>query len=199
MLHLHRCFYNIKYLVILGIVGLNAACALVLLNGHLSHGYYVSPSKSFKCKLPGGVLSRQLEIRDSSNPSGETVTLNLKFGLLWRVDHLKIGVHKLAMIDKKDVKRKSLDQAKELYINNYLRMNLDSVEIEWEQYNYVNGNEVLLLSVHLKWGEDEESRQLLFSIDNEYLNIIHHTQNISKQLQKITSNSLDVYKSCEFY
>ena len=173
-------------------------CALILLNGHLSHGYYVSPSESFKCKLPGGVLSRQVKITDSSSPSGETVTLKLDFGLLWRVDHLKIGKHKLAIIDTNNIKRKSLEDAKNLYFKDYLEKNLDIVEIEWEQYNFINGNEVLLLNTYLKWEDNEENRQLLFSIDNDYLNVIHHTQNISDKIEKITSNSLDVYKSCEF-
>ena len=50
------------------------SCVVLLLNGHLSHGYYVSPSESFKCKLPGGAFCRQLKITDSSNAIGETVT-----------------------------------------------------------------------------------------------------------------------------
>ena len=177
---------------------ISGGCALFLLNGNLSHGYYISPSESFKCKLPGGVLSRQIEITDSSSFAGETVTLKLNFGLLWRVDHLKIGKHKLAILDTSNIKRIILEDAKNLYFKEYLEKNLDVVDIEWEQYNIVNENEVLLVSAYLKWGSNEENRQLLFSVDNGYLNVIHHAQNISDKIEKITSNSLDVYKSCEF-
>lgn len=173
-------------------------CVLLLLNGHLSHGYYISPSESFKCKLPGGALSRQLEISDDSNSLGETVIFNLKLGLLWRVDHLKLGHHKLAIMNTTLTERENLDQAKSNYFKYHLEPNLDEVDINLEYYKKINESDVLIVHAYMKWKDKEEKRELLFSIDNDYLNVVHHSQNISSNLQKVTFGSIDMYKSCQF-
>lgn len=175
-----------------------SSCALLLLNGHLSHGYYVSPSESFKCKLPGGAFSTQLKITDRSNAIGETVTFKLDAGLLWRVDHLRLGHHKLASLDKIADKREQLEKVKINYFKHHLDSNLDIVEINWEQYKRVNDREVLITNTYLKWDASEETRELLFSINGDYLNVLHYTQNVSSKLQNITSGVLGLYKSCEF-
>ncbi len=88
------------------------SCVVLLLNGHLSHGYYVSPSESFKCKLPGGAFSRQLKITDRSNAIGETVTFKLEPGLLWRIDHLHLVHHELANFDSLTNRREQLEVVK---------------------------------------------------------------------------------------
>ena len=180
-----------------------SGCVAVLLSGHLSFNHYESKSGTFKCKLPGGALSSKLEVSDRSNDIGETVTFSLKLGLLWRLDHLFIGKHKLAMLDKSssspEARRLQLDRAKEDYFNLYLTQNTDYVEVKWEQFDYVGDVEVLLVNTFIKWDEEEEVRELLFSINGDYLNIIHFAQNLSSDLQTITSGSKGFYKSCEFF
>ena len=180
-----------------------SGCVAVLLSGHLSFNHYEPKSGTFKCKLPGGALSSKLEISDRSNDIGETVTFSLNLGLLWRLDHLLIGKHKLAMLDKSsnspEARRLQLDRAKEDYFNLYLAQNTDYVEVKWEQFDYVDDVEVLLANTYIKWNEEEEVRELLFSIDGDYLNIIHFAQNLSSDLQTITSGAKGFYKSCEFF
>ncbi len=175
---------------------------LLLLNGNLSHGYYEASSQTFKCKLPGGALSSKLEVIDRSNDIGETVTFNLKLGLLWRIDHLLIGKHKLAMLQKTsnapEVRRLQLDKAKEDYFKLYLEPNTDLAQVKWEQFDFVDDVEVLIVSTYIKWKEKEEVRELLFSIDGDYLNIVHSAQNLSSDLQKITIGAKGFYKSCTF-
>ena len=179
------------------------ACTLVLLNGNLSFDHYESKTGNFKCKLPGGALSTNLDILDRSNDIGETVTFSLKVGLLWRLDHLLIGKHKLAMLDKTirspEVRRLQLDKAKEDFFKFYLTQVTDYVEVKWEQFDYVNDVEVLIASTYIKWEDEEEVRELLFSIDGDYLNIIHFAQNVSNELKTFTTGAKGFYKSCEFY
>ncbi|QMU62233.1 MAG: hypothetical protein GKR92_11230 [Gammaproteobacteria bacterium] len=140
---------------------------------------------------------------DRSNAIGETVTFSLDLGLLWRIDHLLIGKHKLAMIGKTsssaENRRKQLDLAKESYISSYLEQNTDGVEMKWEQFIAVNDVEVLLTNAYVKWEDKEEVRELLFSIDGDYLNIIHYAQNVSSELQTFTAGAKGFYKSCQFY
>ena len=140
-----------------------SACVAVLLSGHLSFNHYESKTGRFKCKLPGGALSSKLDVTDRSSDIGETVTFRLNIGLLWRLDHLLIGQHKLAMLDTSnqslDAKRLQLDKAKEEYFNSYLEKNTDVVEVKWEQFDYVNDVEVLLANTYIKWGEEEEIRE----------------------------------------
>jgi len=180
-----------------------SGCVALLLNGHLSFNHYEAKSETFKCKLPGGALSSRLDVTDRSNAIGETVTFSLDLGLLWRIDHLLIGKHNLAMIDKTssspENKRKQLDLAKESYISSYLEQNTDSVEIKWEQFIAANDVEVLLANVYMKWEDREEVRELLFSIDGDYLNIIHYAQNVSSELQTFTTGAKGFYKSCQFF
>jgi len=175
-----------------------ASCALLLLNGHLSRGYYEAKSETFKCKLPGGALSSKVEILDRSNELGETTTFSLNLGLLWRIDHLRLGKHKLAIFDTSVDKRQQLDQAKDNYMSSYLAQHADQVEVEWEQFIVVNDTEVLLTNTYVKWDDKEEKRELLFSIDGEYLNIIHYAQNLSSNLQTFTTGAAGFYKSCSF-
>ena len=194
------CFLHcaLKFFYLAFFVFTIPSCALLLLNGHLSHGYYVSPSESFKCKLPGGAFSTQLNISDRSNSIGETVTFKLDTGLLWRVDHLHLNDHKLANLSGLKNRREQLEQAKLNYIKFHLETNIDIVEINWEQFKRVNETEVLIAHTYLKWDKLEEKRELLFSINGDYLNVVHYAQNISTELQNITSGSLGLYKSCEF-
>lgn len=176
-----------------------SSCVLLLLNGSLSHGYYEASSQTFKCKLPGGALSSRVDVADKVNDLGETVTFTLDLGLLWRLDHLRIGKHALANVDINADKRKQLDQAKELYMRSYLVKHADKVEIEWEQYVIVNDTEVLLTSTYVKWDEKEEKREILFSIDGDYINVIHFAQNMSSTLHSFTTSASGFYQSCEFY
>jgi len=179
-----------------------SGCVVLLLNGHLSFNHYEAKSETFKCKLPGGALSSRLDVTDRSNAIGETVTFSLDLGLLWRIDHLLIGKHKLAMLENSpnsaENRRLQLDQAKENYIANYLAQNTDLVEVKWEQFTAVNDVEVLLVNTYIQWDDKEEIRELLFSIDGDYLNILHYAQNISSELQTITSGVTGLYKSCSF-
>jgi len=175
-----------------------SGCALLLLNENLSFGYYVSPSESFRCKLPGGAYSTQLNITDRSNSNGETVTFKLDTGLLWRVDHLRLGHHKLASLDNTANKREQLEEAKIIYFKHHLEPSVDIAEIKWEQFRKTNETEVLVTYTYFKWEKAEETRELLFSIDGEYLNVLHYAQNVSSKLQNITSGSLGLYKSCQF-
>ena len=198
-LNLLLCKVFFFLLIVISLSG----CAALLLSGHLSFSHYESKSGTFKCKLPGGAFSSKLEVSDRSNDIGETVTFSLNFGLLWRIDHLRIGKHKLAMLDhsvrKPEAKRLQLDKAKEDYFNLYLKQNTNIVEIKWEQFDQVDDVEVLIANTYIKWEENEEVREILFSIDGDYLNIIHFAQNLSSELQTITSGAKGFYKSCEFY
>jgi len=169
------------------------------LNGNLSHGYYEAKSQTFKCKLPGGALSSSVEVVDRMNDLGETVSFSLDLGLLWRLDHLLIGKHKLANIDTTKTRRIQLDQAKDNYMSFYLSQHSDQVEIEWEQYLIIEDSEVLLTSTYVVWEDKEERRELLFSIDGDYVNVIHHAQNMSKRLQSVTTSAAGFYQKCEFY
>ncbi len=172
---------------------------MLLLNGNLSHGYYEAKSQTFKCKLPGGALSSSVEVVDRMNDLGETVSFSLDLGLLWRLDHLLIGKHKLANIDTTKSRRIQLDQAKDNYMSFYLSQHSDQVEIEWEQYLIVEDSEVLLTSTYVIWEDKEERRELLFSIDGDYVNVIHYAQNMSKRLQSFTTSAAGFYQKCEFY
>ncbi len=174
------------------------SCVVLLLNGHLSHGYYVSPSESFKCKLPGGAFSRQLKITDRSNAIGETVTFKLEPGLLWRIDHLHLVHHELANFDSLTNRREQLEVVKSTYFKNHLLSNLEIAEIKSEQYKQINEVEVLIVYAYLQWDNAEDNRELLFSIDGDYLNVLHYAQNISENLQTITSGVTGLYKSCQF-
>ena len=177
---------------------LTASCALLLLNGHFSHGYYISPSETFKCKLPGGAFSTQLKVSDRSSAIGETVTFKLRPGLLWRVDHLHLNHHKLAKLNKLMIRRVQLEEAKENYFKHHLLPNVDIAEIRFEYYKRVKETDVLIVHTYLKWDASEEDRELLFSIDGNYLNVLHYAQNISDELKNITSGSFGLYKSCQF-
>lgn len=189
-------------LTLIPVIFSTASCALLLLNGHLSRGYYEAKSETFRCKLPGGALSSKVEIMDRSNELGETATFTLNFGLLWRIDHLRIGKHKLAMIDNTnnnlEHKRVQLDQAKDNYMSLYLAQNAEQVEVEWEQFIIVDDAEVLLTNTYVKWDGQEEKREVLFSIDGDYLNVVHFAQNMSSNLQTFTTGAAGFYKSCEF-
>ena len=124
---------------------------LLLLNGNLSHGYYEASSQTFKCKLPGGAFSSQVKVKDRVNELGETVTFTLDLGLLWRLDHLRIGRHELANFDTSADRRTQLNQVKEHYMRSYLSQHADQVEIEWEQYLILKDVEVLLTSTYIKF------------------------------------------------
>jgi hypothetical protein len=185
-------------LIIFITVAVLSGCVALLLNGHLSFDHYEAKSGTFKCRLPGGALSTKLKIIDRSNEIGETATFSLDLGLLWRIDHLLIGKHKLAMLENIQDKRQQLEQAKDNYINIYLNENTDLVEVKWESFTTVNNVEVLLANTYIKWNNKEEIRELLFSIDGDYLNVIHYAQNVSDELQSITSGAKGFYKSCTF-
>ena len=189
----------IRYSGVLLVSMLCCSCTLLLLNGRLSLGFYEAKSATFKCKLPGGALSKRVDVMDRINDLGETVTFTLDIGLLWRIDHLRIGKHKLAKFEAFVDKRIQLDQAKENYMGLYLTQNADQVEVDWEQYIVVNDVEVLLTSTYVKWNDQEEKRELLFSIDGDYLNVIHYAQNVSSNLQNFTTNATSLYKGCKFY
>lgn len=175
------------------------SCVLLLLNGNLSHGYYEASSQTFKCKLPGGALSSRVEVSDRVNALGETVTFSLDLGLLWRIDHLRLDKHKLATIDTSADRRIQLDQAKENYMNLYLSKHADQVDIDWEQYSIIEDKEVLLVSAYVKWADKQEQRELLFSLDGNYVNVVHFAQNLSTSLQSFTTSAAGFYQNCEFY
>lgn len=193
----------IKILLVQVIILSISGCVALLLNGHLSFSHYEAKSGTFKCKLPGGALSSQLDVTDRSSAIGETVTFSLDFGLLWRIDHLLIGKHKLAMLNNQsgslEERRNQLDFAKENYILGYLLQNSDGVEINWEQFIETNNTEVLLVNTYVMWENKGEVRELLFSIDGDYLNIIHYAQNVSSELQTFTTGAKGFYKSCNFF
>lgn len=174
------------------------SCTLLLLNGNLSLGSYESKSNTFKCKLPGGALSKKVKIEDRGNELGETVTFSLDIGLLWRIDHLYIGKHKLAMLDVSVDRRQQLNAAKDNYMSLYLAQHAEKVEVEWEQYVVVDKTELLLAKTFVKWGGNEEERELLFSVDGDYLNVVHYAQNLSSNLQSFTTGAVGFYKGCEF-
>jgi len=191
--------FPLKLFFIPIIIFSTASCALLLLNGNLSRGYYEAKSGTFKCKLPGGALSSKVEVMDRINELGETVTFSLNLGLLWRLDHLRIGKHKLAMIESSADRRTQLDQAKDHYMSLYLAQHADQVEIKWEQFLIVNDTEVLLTNTYVKWDDKEEIRELLFSVDSGYINVIHFAQNVSDNLQSFTTGAAGFYKSCQFF
>ena len=188
----------IKLIVFSILIFSTSSCALLLLNGNLSLGSYQAQSQTFTCKLPGGALSTSLEIMDRSNELGETATFSHDIGLLWRIDHLRIGVHKLASIENITDRRQQLDLAKDNYMSHYLAQYADQVEVEWEQYVIVDDVEVLLTKTYVKWDDEEENRELLFSVDGDYLNVIHYAQNLSSNLQTFTTGATGFYKSCDF-
>ncbi len=165
----------------------------------MSLGNYESTSHSFTCKLPGGTLSKKVKVEDRANELGETVNFSLDIGLLWRIDHLAIGKHKLAKFDVSADKRQQLESAKENYINLYLAQHTEKVEVQWEQYVVVNKAELLLIKAYVKWDDIEEERELLFSVDGSHLNVIHYAQNLSSNLQSFTTGAIGFYKGCEFY
>jgi len=187
-----------KFFTLAILIFSSSACTLLLMNERFSHSHYISPSESYRCKLPGGILSTQLEVHQRSNEIGETVSFSHKSGLFWRIDHLRIGSHKIAMLDQAITRRERLEQAKNNYYSYHLEGNVDQAEIKWEQYAKANGEDVLVLYNYLKWNDVEENRELVFSIDKEYLNVVHHTQNLSGNIHKVTTNALDFYKSCVF-
>ncbi|MBT8125661.1 MAG: hypothetical protein KJO81_12610 [Gammaproteobacteria bacterium] len=164
----------------------------------MRHGYCEAKSETFRGKLPGGALSSNVEIMDRSNELGETATFTLNVGLLWRIDHLRIGKHKLAILDTSVDKRQQLDQAKDNYMSSYLAQNADQVEVEWEQFMAVDDVEVLFTNTYVNWDDQEEKRELLLSIDGDYLNVVHFAQNMSSNLQTFTTGAAGFYKSCEF-
>ena len=175
-----------------------SSCTFLLLNGELSHGYYVSPEHTFKCRLPGGVLSRQLQIWDQRSPIGEIVTFKLGSRLLWRVEHLRLDHLKLDGLALTKERRQQLEKGKENYFEYYLLPNLGLAEIKWERYEEVNGKEVLISHTYLKSDGMEGTRELLFSVDGSYLNVLHHAQSISGNLENFITGSLGLYRSCEF-
>ena len=191
-------FRIVKFSILIILFTSNSSCTVLLLNERFSHSHYTSPSESYRCKLPGGLLSTQLEVHGRSNEIGETVSFTHKSGLLWRIDHLRIGSHKIAMLDETISRRERLEQAKQNYFSYLLEDKVDLAEIKWEQYANANGEDVLVIYNYIKWNEAEENRELVFSIDKEYLNVIHHAQNISGKIHKVTTNALDLYKSCIF-
>lgn len=188
----------LKLIFIPVIIISTSSCTLLLLNGNLGLGFYEAKSATFKCKLPGGALSTTFDVMDRVNELGETVTFTLDIGLLWRIDHLRMGKHMLAIVDTSVDRRQQLDQAKDNYMSLYLAQHADQVEIEWEQFIVVNDTEVLLTNTYVKWDDKEEKRELLFSIDGKYLNIIHYAQNLSSNLQTFTTGAAGFYKSCSF-
>lgn len=188
-----------KFIIVVMAMASTSSCTLLLLNGNLSLGSYESKSNTFKCKLPGGALSKKVKVEDRGNELGETVTFSLDIGLLWRIDHLYIGKHKLAMLDVEANRRMQLDLAKDKYMNLYLARHAEEVEVEWEQYIVVNKAELLLAKTYVKWTDNEEARELLFSVDGDYLNVVHYAQNLSSNLQSFTTGAVGFYKGCEFY
>ena len=211
-----RLFYNMKFrslvarftmnepvtmvrflLVLICLIPLTS-CVVLLMNGHLSHGHYVSKSETFSCRLPGGILSRQLQVWDQKSEIGESVTFRLGPRLLWRVDHLHLSQLKLKGLDKIQARRDQLERGKENYFKYYLLPELGKAEIKWEIYEQAGGKEVLISHTYLKSDGMEGIRELLFSVDGNYLNVVHHAQNISGNLEKIIIGSLGLYKSCEF-
>lgn len=190
--------YYLRLIFISIIIVSTSSCTLLLLNGNLSLGSYQSKSHTFKCKLPGGALSKKVKVEDRSNELGETVSFSLDIGLLWRIDHLYIGKHKLAMLDISADRRQQLDLAKDNYMSLYLAQHEEKVEVEWEQYIVVDKAELLLANTFVKWGDNQEERELLFSVDGDYLNVIHYAQNVSSNLQSFTTGAVGFYKGCEF-
>ena len=187
-----------RFLLSLTCMVLLSSCVVLLTNGRLSHGHYVSQSETFSCRLPGGVLSRQLDVWDQRGAVGESVTFKLGSRLLWRVDHLHLRQLKLKGLDKIQARREQLERGKDHYFKYYLLPKLGEAEIKWEIYKQVGGTEVLISYTYLKSDGMEGIRELLFSVDGNYLNVLHHAQNISGNLDKIILGSLGLYKSCEF-
>lgn len=186
------------FLLALACIVALSSCMLLLTNGRLSHGHYVASSETFKCRLPGGALSRQLHIRDQKSTVGETVTFKLGSRLLWRVDHLHLSQLKLKGLDEVRDRREQLEKGKEHYFKYYLLPNLGPAQIRWERYERTEEVEVLIAHTHLKSDGMEGVRELLFSVDGDYLNVVHHAQSISGNLENIILGSFGLYKSCEF-
>ena len=175
-----------------------SSCMLLLTNGRLSHGHYISPSETFRCRLPGGALSRQLHIWDQRSAVGETVTFRLSSRLLWRVDHLHLSQLKLKDLDKVQDRRAQLEKGKEHYFEYYLLPKLGPAQIRWERYERTDDVEVLIVHTHLESDGMVGVRELLFSVDGDYLNVVHHAQSISGNLENFILGSFGLYKSCEF-
>ena len=188
----------IRFLLLLTCIVSLSSCMLLLTDGRLSHGDYISPSETFRCTLPGGALSRQLHIRDQRSAVGETVTFKLGSRLLWRVDHLYLDQLELGGLDKVKQRREQLEKGKENYFRYYLMPSLGFAEIKWERYERTDEAEVLIVHTYLKSDGMEGVRELLFSVDGEYLNVLHHAQNVPGNLENIILGSFGLYKSCEF-
>ena len=189
---------QIRFLLALVCIVPVSSCMLLLTNGHLSHGHYISPSETFRCKLPGGALSRQLHIWDQRSAMGESVTFKLGSRLLWRVDHLHLNRLELEGLDRVGERREQLERGKENYFKHYLLQELGSAQIRWERYERTDETEVLIAHTYLKSDGMEGVRELLFSVDGDYLNVLHHAQGISGNLENIILGSFGLYKSCEF-
>lgn len=185
-------------LLVLGSIVSISSCAMFLLNGNLSHGYYEASSKTFRCRIPGGVLSRQLHIWDQSSAIGESVTFKLGSRLLWRVEHLRLVRLELAGLDRVQDRREQLERGKKNYFKHYLLPDLGTAEIRWERYERTEDTEVLIVHTYLESDGMAGVRELLFSVDGEYLNVVHHAQGISDNLENIIPGSFGLYKSCEF-
>jgi len=156
-------------------------------------------AKLLNANYPVAHSVRKLKLWIVVSELGETVTFSLNIGLLWRIDHLRIGIHRLAILEGSTDRRQQLDQAKYNYISLHLAQHTDQVEVDWEQFIVVDDVEVLLTQTYVKWDGNEEKRELLFSIDGDYLNIVHFAQNLSSDLQTFTTGAAGFYKSCEFY
>lgn len=143
-------------------------------------------------------MSRQLHVRDQSSALGESVTFQLGSRVLWRVDHFHLGQLKLAGLKGIKERRERLEKGKEHYFKYYLLPNLGSAEIKWERYERTDETEVLIAHTYMRSDGMEGVRELLFSIDGDYLNVLHHAQNISSNLESIILGSFGLYKSCEF-
>lgn len=184
-------------LVLAGIVSISS-CSMLLLNGNLSHGYYEASSKTFRCRVPGGILSRQLHIRDQRGTIGESVTFKLGSRLLWRVEHLRLDRLELANLDRVRDRREQLERGKRNYFKHYLLPDLGTAEIQWERYERTEDAEVLVAHTYLESDGMAGIRELLFSVDGDYLNVVHHAQSISGNLENIIQGSFWLYKNCEF-
>ena len=129
---------------------------------------------------------------------GGTVTFKLGSRLLWRVDHLHLSRLKLKDLDKTEGRRAQLERGKAHYFRYYLLPNLGSAEIRWERYERADETEVLIAHTHMKSDGMDGIRELLFSVDGDHLNVLHHAQGISENLESIIPGSLALYESCEF-
>ena len=129
---------------------------------------------------------------------GTSVTFRLGSRLLWRVDHLHLSRLKLEGLDEDKGRRAQLERGKEHYFKYYLLPNLGPAEIKWERYERAGETEVLIAHTYLKSDGMKGIRELLFSVDGNFLNVLHHAQGISENLESIIPGSLALYESCEF-